>query len=107
MNPRAASAARRSSSGMGAIVRPGPRDVVTADSVAMIGEAWESAAMKVIVDRDLCEANGVCVSLVPAVFDLDDEDVLHIMVDDVPAEQADLVRRAVQSCPKIALRLED
>jgi ferredoxin len=63
--------------------------------------------MRVTVDRDLCEANGVCVSLVPAVFDLDDDDYLHIMVDDVPAEQADLVRRAVLSCPKMALRVED
>jgi ferredoxin len=63
--------------------------------------------MRVTVDRDLCEANGVCVSLVPAVFDLDDDDYLHIMVDDVPAELADLVRRAVLSCPKMALRLED
>jgi len=63
--------------------------------------------MRVTVDRDLCEANGVCASLVPAVFDLDDEDYLHIMVDDVPAELADLVRRAVLSCPKVALRVED
>ena len=63
--------------------------------------------MKVSVDRDLCEANGVCANLVPAVFDLDDEDYLHILVEDVPAEQADLVRRAVLSCPKVALRLED
>ena len=44
--------------------------------------------MRVTVDRDLCEANGVCANL-------------------VPAEQADLVRRAVLSCPKVALRLED
>jgi ferredoxin len=63
--------------------------------------------MRVTVDRDLCEANGVCVSLVPAVFDLDDDDYLHIMVDDVPAEQADLVRRAVLSCPKMALSTAD
>jgi ferredoxin len=47
------------------------------------------------------------VSLVPTVFDLDDEDYLHIIVDDVPAEQDDLVRRAVLSCPKVALSLQD
>ena len=63
--------------------------------------------MRVTVDRDLCEANGVCASLVPAVFDLDDEDYLHITVDEVRPEQVDLVRRAVLSCPKVALRLED
>jgi len=62
--------------------------------------------MRVIVDRDLCEANAVCAGLVPEVFDVDEEDELHILVDQVPPELADGVRRAVQSCPKTALRIE-
>jgi ferredoxin len=63
--------------------------------------------MKVTVDRDLCEANGVCANLVPQVFDLDDEDYLNIAAGDVPAELAGQVRLAVQSCPKMALSLAD
>ena len=63
--------------------------------------------MRVTVDRDLCEANGVCAGLVPAVFRLDDEDELHITDGDVPARLADQVRLAVQSCPKTALRLNE
>ena len=63
--------------------------------------------MRVIVDRDLCEANAVCAGLVPEVFDVDEEDELHILVDQVPPELADGVRRAVQSCPKTALRIEE
>ena len=63
--------------------------------------------MRVTVDPDLCEANGVCANLVPQVFDLDDEDVLHITAGEVPADLADKVRLAVQSCPKMALRLDD
>lgn len=63
--------------------------------------------MRVEVDRDLCEANGVCAGLVPEVFDLDDEDQLHILPDGVPAALADGVRQAVASCPKTALRLAD
>jgi ferredoxin len=62
--------------------------------------------MRVTVDPDLCEANGVCASLVPQVFDLDDNDELHIAAGDVPAELADKVRLAVQSCPKMALALD-
>jgi ferredoxin len=61
--------------------------------------------MRVEVDRDLCEANGVCAGLVPEVFDLDDEDQLHILPDEVPGALADGVRQAVSSCPKTALRL--
>jgi len=63
--------------------------------------------MRVAVDRDLCEANGVCAGLAPDVFDLDDEDYLHITVAEVPAGSAGEVRRAVASCPRLALSLED
>ena len=63
-------------------------------------------AMRVTVDRDLCEANGVCAGLVPDVFDLDDDDYLHIRVAEVPESVAAVVRQAVGSCPKTALRLE-
>ena len=51
--------------------------------------------MRVAVDRDLCEANGVCAGLAPEVFDLDDEDYLHILVAKVPPGQADAVLSAV------------
>ena len=63
--------------------------------------------MRVTVDRDLCEANAVCAGLVPEVFDVDDEDVLHIAPCGVPPGLVDGVRRAVQSCPKTALRAEE
>ena len=63
--------------------------------------------MRVTVDRDLCEANAVCAGLVPEIFDVDDEDVLHIAAGDVLPELADGVRRAVESCPKTALRIEE
>ena len=63
--------------------------------------------MKVHVDRDACEANAVCAGLVPEVFEVDDEDVLHIKVEDVPDGFADAVRHAVRSCPKAALSVEE
>jgi ferredoxin len=63
--------------------------------------------MRVMVDPDLCEANGVCANLVPQVFDLDEEDELHIADGEVPDALAGQVRLAVQSCPKMALRIED
>ncbi|HEY7921422.1 MAG TPA: ferredoxin [Streptosporangiaceae bacterium] len=63
--------------------------------------------MRVMVDRDLCEANGICAALAPEVFDLDDEDYLHIAAPEVAGGRADAVRHAVASCPKQALRLEE
>ena len=63
--------------------------------------------MKVTVDRDACEANAICAGLVPEVFEVDDDDVLHIKADVIPAAAADAVRHAVRSCPKAALSLQE
>ncbi|GFM16586.1 MULTISPECIES: ferredoxin [Mycobacteriaceae] len=61
--------------------------------------------MRVEVDRDLCESNAVCVGIAPDVFDLDDEDLAVVTVDEVPPAREEDVRSAVQLCPKIALTL--
>jgi ferredoxin len=63
--------------------------------------------VKVTVDRDACEANAVCAQLAPEVFEVDDDDLLHIDAGDVPDRLADAVRLAVRSCPKAALTLHD
>jgi ferredoxin len=63
--------------------------------------------MRVTVDTDLCEANAVCSGLVPEVFSLDESDDLTILVSQIPPELASRVREAVQSCPKMALALEE
>jgi ferredoxin len=68
-------------------------------------------AMKVTVDPVACEANAVCVRLVPQVFsiheDEEGEDFLAIAAGEVPAELADGVREAVTRCPKMALTLTE
>lgn len=63
--------------------------------------------MRVRVDPDQCEANAVCMGIEPRVFQVDDDDKLHILMDEVPEEMQDAVRRAVDSCPKRALYLSD
>ncbi len=62
--------------------------------------------MKLSVDFDQCEANGICVGIAPDVFELDDEDQLHLSVSEVPDDRLDDVRTAVAQCPKAALKLE-
>ncbi|WP_019931537.1 ferredoxin [Nocardia sp. BMG111209] len=62
--------------------------------------------MKLIVDFDQCEANGICVGIAPDIFELDDQDYLNVNVSDVPDDRLDAVREAVAQCPKAALRLE-
>jgi ferredoxin len=58
---------------------------------------------RVVVDHDECEANAVCVGIAPEIFELDDDEVLHINVEEPEGELATKAREAVDSCPKRAL----
>ncbi|MET8763414.1 ferredoxin [Lentzea sp. NPDC004782] len=61
--------------------------------------------MKVEVDPAVCEAHGECVSILPEVFDLDDDEVLQIREGELAADEVARAERAVASCPMGALRL--
>ncbi len=62
--------------------------------------------MRVTVDYELCESNGICAGLVPSVFDLRDDDNLYLLQDEVGEDLCDVVQTAVRRCPRQALRLE-
>jgi ferredoxin len=61
--------------------------------------------MKVVVDREICEAQGVCVRNCPEVFRLDEDDRLVILMEAIPEDKLATVRYCVQRCPKQALSL--
>lgn len=61
--------------------------------------------MKVFVDRDLCEANGVCERIAPRVFSLEANDRLTITSNEIPPELRAAVEAAVRSCPRGALEV--
>lgn len=63
--------------------------------------------MKIEVDWDLCESNGVCMGIIPEVFHLDDDDILHVLQPDVTPENEALVRDAVRQCPRQAISLTE
>jgi ferredoxin len=63
--------------------------------------------LKLTVDPGECEANAVCVGIAPELFDLDDDENLHILVDEPDGELAEKAREAVDSCPKRALFLKE
>ena len=60
---------------------------------------------KIVVDFELCEANGVCMGIIPEVFDLDDDDYLNVLTDEVTPENEAQVREAVRQCPRQAIAL--
>jgi ferredoxin len=64
-------------------------------------------APKVVVDHDECEANAVCVGIAPEIFDLDDDEQLHILIEQPEGDLLTRAREAVDSCPKRALFLRE
>jgi ferredoxin len=64
-----------------------------------------SVRLRVVVSRDLCEANGTCVSHAPEVFQLDDSDELRLLKEYPAASEIQKVQAAVRGCPKGALAL--
>jgi ferredoxin len=64
--------------------------------------------MKIRVDRDLCESMGVCEQIAPAVFQIDEDDVLQVFGDSLHAPMdEDAVDKAIRRCPRGALSRED
>lgn len=62
--------------------------------------------VRVEADRDVRIQAGNCVMVADAVFDQDDGMVV-VLVDDVPASEEDHAREAVKLCPSQALRIAD
>ncbi|WP_040701791.1 ferredoxin [Nocardia vinacea] len=59
--------------------------------------------MKVSVDSDRCRGHGVCLSLCPEVFTLNDDGYAEVRTPDVPADFAGAVLVAVSACPEHAI----
>lgn len=61
--------------------------------------------MRVAGDREICMAAGVCVMTADAVFDQDDDGIVVLIAEQVPAGSESVARNAVRMCPSGALRI--
>jgi ferredoxin len=61
--------------------------------------------MKLEADREDCIASGNCVMISETLFDQDDDGIVVIRTEDVPAAEEDHAREAVKICPASVLRL--
>ncbi|MGF2945636.1 ferredoxin [Mycobacterium sp. Lab-001] len=60
---------------------------------------------KIEVDWGLCESNGVCMGIIPEVFQLGDDDMLSVLQSDVTPENEAQIREAVRQCPRQAISI--
>ncbi|QEN13353.1 ferredoxin [Mycolicibacterium sp. ELW1] len=63
--------------------------------------------MKIEVDFGLCEANAICMGIIPEVFQVDDQDYLHVLNDEVTPENEAQIRDAVRQCPRQAISITE
>ena len=61
--------------------------------------------MRLEADREDCIASGNCVMISDALFDQDDDGIVVLLADEVPAGEEDKAREAVKICPASVLRL--
>jgi ferredoxin len=63
--------------------------------------------MRVLVNYDLCEGNARCVRFAPAVFQVDDEDRLHLLMEKPGEDLREAVETAVATCPRQAISIAE
>ncbi len=61
---------------------------------------------KVTVDRDTCIGDGICASLCPDVFEMDDDGKSKVIKPEIGDDLKDCVQEAVDSCPVSCITME-
>ena len=62
--------------------------------------------MRVVVDYDKCTGLGLCESLAPEFFEVNDDGSLTLLQSVADEDQRPELEEAVRSCPTEALRIE-
>jgi ferredoxin len=63
--------------------------------------------MKVVIDRDACQGNGMCVVEAPDVFELGDDGKV-IVLDENPSQSMRIaLHTAAQTCPTRAISIHE
>jgi ferredoxin len=63
--------------------------------------------MKVHVDPELCCGCGPCVDVCPEAFELNEDGIAVVRMDDVPGELYDACMEAAEDCPTAAIAIEE
>jgi ferredoxin len=62
--------------------------------------------MKVVVDFVKCTGLGICESMAPDIFEVNDDGALVLIKEDITDDELQAVEEAVAGCPTEALRIE-
>jgi len=59
--------------------------------------------MKVVVDDERCRGHGICTTICPDVFAINEDGYAEVIAPEVPGAQGDAAREAIKSCPEQAI----
>lgn len=62
--------------------------------------------MRVLVDYDSCDSNGLCAAAAPDLFEVRDDDFMYVRQEHPPQELWADAESAARACPKLAITLE-
>ena len=63
--------------------------------------------MKVKVNEDACIGCGACAAIAPEVFEINDEGLSTVIVDEVAKENEEEANDVIDSCPTSAIERKD
>ena len=62
--------------------------------------------MKAVVDKEICIGCGLCPSICPEVFSMDDDDLAVAIDEEIDDSLIELAKEAEESCPTDAITVE-
>lgn len=62
--------------------------------------------MKVSVDPELCTGCGPCADICPEAFELAEDGIAVVKLDEIPVELQELCKEAADNCPTEAISIE-
>jgi len=63
--------------------------------------------MKAVINRDECIGCGVCVDMVPSVFELGDDTIAVAKANPIPQADERACKDAAEACPVDAISIEE
>ena len=62
--------------------------------------------MKINVDFDRCQSNGLCMSAAPDLFEVRDDGYLYVLIEEPSEEHRAAANEAMRLCPTQAISIE-
>jgi ferredoxin len=64
-------------------------------------------SVKLRIDRDACQGHSRCYAIYPEIFDIDDDAIAFVTIEEIPFEWEERAHSAIANCPERAIHVVD